>query len=167
MAININEQISGLQEIVALLRQQVLLATDCLKKFKDLKYALQHSTSGAGVTAAVQALEPALKEMSGLYKRQAAYLTRAQHPRMTDALNAQPHSAERDVAVRLLQEAQALASQLREEISSSEALLDRSKKYIDFNVNFMSGASASTTYAPPGAGMGEVQRERKIFDANV
>ena len=155
-----------LKESVALLRQQLLLTTDCLKKIKDLKEALKHNNSGAGVTPVVQALEPALKEFSLLQKKQGGLLQQTKMPQLADLIKGQPDSVERDVALRLLDKAAKQSEKLRAEIASSETLLQHSKKFIDFHVNLMSGVAASTTYGPGSAAYGEA-RERKMFEADI
>jgi hypothetical protein len=155
-----------LKESVALLRQQFLLTADCLEKFKNLKEALKHSNSGAGVTSAVQALEPFLREFDRLQKQQDVFLQRMKMPRLADIISSQPDSEERAAALRLLDEAAQQSEKLRAEIVGSDVLLKHSKKFIDFNVNLMSGTTASATYGPGSAAYGEV-RDRKMFDANI
>ena len=151
---------------MSLLRQQLLLTEDCLGKFKNLKEALKHSNSGAGVTPAVQALEPALKEFGILQKKQDGFLQQMKMSQLADVISGQPDSEEREAALHLLDEAAKQSEMLRAEIAGSDVLLKHSKKFVDFNVNLMSGVAASTTYGPGSAAYGEV-RDRKMFDADA
>ena len=161
-----NEQ-SQIRDAIALLRRQLLLSTGCLEKFQALKSALQRSSSGAGVTAAVQALEPALGELARLEAGQRDFLTGAGATSLASFVEAQPGSVERDVALRLLEQVQEKGTELQRQIESSQDLLSRSKSYIDFNVNLMNGTAASTTYGKPNQQGVEPLRERKMFDANA
>lgn len=167
MATSINEQRADLQEIGVLLRQQTLLAGVCLDRLDGLKLSLRQSSSGARVAAAVRELGQALRELGGLEKKQTAFLQRTGRASLSEALASQPRSAEKEAALRLLGDAQELQDRLRDRLESSKSLLERGRRFVDFNVNLMSGAAASATYAPPGSGAGEVQRERKIFEADI
>jgi len=161
-----NEQ-PQIMDAIALLRQQLLLSTGCLDKFQTLKEALQRSSSGVGVTAAVQALEPALGELSRLETGQRKCLGKNSTETLAAFVEAQPVSVERDVALRLLAKVQKVSAELQQQIESSSSLLSRSKSYIDFNVNLMSGTAASATYGPPEYNSAEPLRERKMFEADV
>lgn len=161
-----NEQ-PQIKDAIALLRQQLLLSTGCLEKFRALKEALQRSSSGVGVTAAVQALEPSLGELSRLEAGQREFLAKTCAESLAGFVEARPGSVERDVALRLLAKVQKMGAELQQQIESSKALLSRSKSYIDFNVNLLNGTAADATYGRPNTQGVEPLRERKMFDANA
>jgi hypothetical protein len=74
---------------------------------------------------------------------------------------------ERDVAFRLVDKVSALNKQLQEGIALDKELMQRSKKYIDFHVNLMSGVQAGTIYSAPGGPGRDGGRDRKMFDSSV
>jgi len=155
-----------LAEAVALLRKQLLLANGCLEKVQALKEALLHSR-GTGITGAVQALESDLGAYGRLEKEQRTFLQRAGSPRLLAFVASQPDSVERDVAFRLVDKVAALGNKLREDIAASQELMRRSKEFIDFHVNLMSGVQAGTLYSQPGGPGRDGGRERKMFDSSV
>ena len=60
-----------------------------------------------------------------------------------------------------------MQGRLQQALSGTQQLLDRSKAFIDFQINVMNQAQASDTYAPPGAATVENRRGHRMFDANV
>ena len=155
-----------IMEAVALLRKQLLLGNSCLEKIQALREALLHSR-GSEVTEAVQDLEPALRDYGRLEKEQSSFLQKAGSPRLLAFVAGQPDSVERDVAFRLVNKVTDLGKKLREDIAVSQQLMARSKEYIDFHVNLMSGVQAGTIYSQPGGPGRDGGRERKMFDSSV
>ena len=155
-----------MKEAVALLREQLILGNSCVDWLKVLKEALIHN-SGGEITGAVQALEPALGDYTRLEEAQSAFLKAQKSPRMSAFVASQPDSVERDVAFRLVDKVSALNKQLQEGIALDKELMQRSKKYIDFHVNLMSGVQAGTIYSAPGGPGRDGGRDRKMFDSSV
>ena len=156
----------AIQEAVALLRKQLILGNSCVDWLKLLREALIHN-SGREITGAVQALEPALGDYVRLEERQAAFLKAQGSPRLSAFVASQPDSVERDVGFRLVDKVSALNKQLQEGIALDKELMQRSKKYIDFHVNLMSGVQAGTIYSAPGGPGRDGGRDRKMFDSSV
>ena len=157
---------AAMKEAIALLRKQLLLGNSCVDWMRELKEALIHN-SGAEITGTVQALEPALGDYVRLEEEQAAFLMTQKSPRMSAFVASQPDSVERDVAFRLVDKVNSLGRVLRESIALNQQLMSRSKEYIDFHVNLMSGVDAGTIYSAPGGPGRDGGRERKMFDSSV
>ena len=86
---------------------------------------------------------------------------------MSAFVASQPDSVERDVAFRLVDKVNSLGRVLRESIALNQQLMSRSKEYIDFHMNLMSGVDAGTIYSAPGGPGRDGGRERKMFDSGV
>ena len=157
---------NAMKEAVALLKKQLLLGNSCLEWLRELKEALLHN-GGREITGTVQALEPALGDYVRLEENQAAFLKVHGCSRMSAFVASQPDSVERDVAFRLVDKVNALGKELRESIAINQQLMSRSKEYIDFHVNLMSGVQAGTLYSAPGGPGRDGGRDRKMFDSSV
>ena len=157
---------TGIMDAIALLRKQLILGSNCLEKLQVLKEALIHSR-GVEITRAVQALELVMGDYGRLETEQRSFLQKAGSPRLSAFVASQPDSVERDVAFRLVGKVTVLGKTLREDMALSQELMSRSKEYIDFHVNLMSGVDAGTIYAPPGGPGRDGGRERKMFDSSV
>lgn len=163
---NSKEKAAAMKEAVALLKRQLLLGNNCVEWLSGMKEALLHN-SGAELSGTVKALEPALADYARLEEEQAAFLRQQGCPRMTAFVASQPDSVERDVASRLVGKVNAQGKALRESIALNQQLMSRSKEYIDFHVNLMSGAQAGTIYSAPGGPGRDGGRDRKMFDSSV
>ena len=157
---------AAMKEAVALLRKQLLLGNSCVDWLQGLRAALIHN-SGVEITGSVQALEPALRDYAQLEEEQADFLKAQGSHRMSAFVASQPDSVERDVAFRLVDKVNSLGRVLRESIALNQQLMSRSKEYIDFHVNLMSGVDAGTIYSAPGGPGRDGGRERKMFDSSV
>ena len=156
-----------MNEVVKLLRTQLMLSTECLEKLQAIKTALKENSAGKGVTEAVQAIEPTLAKLGQLEKLTREFLELTGKKRMTAYAASMPDSVERDAVMRLLSRIQGLDERLQRELASTQALLKRSKEFVDFHINVMTQTAANDTYAPPGAVEVENRRGIKMFDANV
>lgn len=156
-----------MNEAVKLLRAQMLLSTECLEKLRAVKKALRDTSNGLGVNAAVQALETPLAKLGQIAKLQDKFLQEAGNKRMTAYAASMPDSVERDAVMRLIARVQGLENEMQKELASTQALLQRSKDFVDFHINVMTQTAANDTYAPPGAAEVENHRGIKMFDANV
>jgi hypothetical protein len=163
---NKREEKAAMQEAVALLRKQLLTGNNCVDWLQQLKKALLHS-SGREITGTVQALEPALGDYVRLEEEQSAFLKAHGSSRMSAFLASQPDSVERDVAFRLVDKVNVLGKELRESIALNQELMSRSKDYIDYHMNLMSGVKAGTIYSAPGGPGRDGGRDRKMFDSSV
>ena len=157
---------AAMKEAIALLRKQLLLGNSCVDWLREMKEALIHN-SGAEITGTVQALEPSLGDYARLEEEQAAFLREQRSPRMSAFVASQPDSVERDVAFRLVDKVNTWGRTLRESIALNQQLMSRSKEYIDFHVNLMSGVNAGTIYSAPNGPGRDGGRERKMFDSSV
>ena len=156
-----------MNEAVKLLRAQMLLSTECLEKLRAVKEALRDTSNGLGVNAAVQALETPLTKLGKIAKLQDKFLQEAENKRMTAYAASMPDSVERDAVMRLIARVHGLENEMQKELASTQALLQRSKDFVDFHINVMTQTAANDTYAPPGATEVENHRGIKMFDANV
>ena len=156
-----------MKDAIKILRGQAVLCTRLLGMFDKLLEALKTDTAGAGVSKAVQDIEPPMAELSKLLSEQQRFLEAHGQPDMRSFMQAQAVSTERDVAMRLLGQAGALQEDLRKKARESELLLQRSKDFIDYHINVISQARASVTYGAPSAEAMEGQRGQRIFDRNV
>ena len=157
---------AAMKEAIALLRKQLLLGHSCVDWLQELRAALIHN-SGVEISGTVKALEPALGDYARLEEEQSDFLKAQGSPRMSAFVASQPDSVERDVAFRLVNKVVALGKEMRESIAINRDLMQRSKEYIDFHVNLMSGVSAGTIYSAPGGPGRDGGRERKMFDSSV
>jgi len=71
------------------------------------------------------------------------------------------------VAFRLVDKVNVLGKELRESIALNQELMSRSKDYIDYHMNLMSGVKAGTIYSALGGPGRDGGRDRKMFDSSV
>ena len=152
--------------LTLLLKRQKELCQKGLEAFAKLIDALEHNASGAGVTTAVHGLEPILNEFAALDEDITEFLKRSKVDNIYSAIQAQPISDDRDVAMRLFAETNDLQNELKERSTTASNLLKRSKLFIDFHMNVLSHVRAETTYGPPGKGE-NVSQGRKMFEAHA
>ncbi len=155
-----------MDEVVRLLRAQILISNTCLEKLKAIKTTIQAENKGANIAAAVQDMEPALLEMGKLEKRKQEFLVKNKASSLQAVLAQQPHSDARNIAVHLLHRAQEFEDSLVREVASTRFLLEKGKKYVDFNINVMTQTVASDIYNQDAA-ESESRRGVKMFDSSV
>lgn len=156
-----------MNDAVKLARAQMTLGTECLENLQAIKKALQENSNGKGVAHAVQAMEPALSRLGRLEKLKADFLAKSGKKHLAAYAAAIPDSEERAVVMRQLHELREMEERLQKELAATQALLKRSKEFVDFHINVMTQTAANDTYAPPGASEVENRRGIKMFDANV
>lgn len=156
-----------MQTMLALLQEQLKVENEAIQKLGGLAQVLKEQSNGAGVREATAAIEPPLHQLTALSDRQTAYLAGAGAATAQAWLQAQPASPERALAGRLMAALAVMQGRLQQALSGTQQLLDRSKAFIDFQINVMNQAQASDTYAPPGAATVENRRGHRMFDANV
>lgn len=160
------QELRKLDEAVRLLRAQILISNKCLEKLKAIKAAIQAENKGANIAAAVQDMEPALLELGKLEKRKRDFLVKWKASSVQAVLAGQPDSDTRETAVHLLHRAQEFEESLVREVAAARLLLEKGKKYVDFNINVMTQTVASDTYNQDAA-ESESRRRIKMFDSSV
>lgn len=156
-----------MNDAVKLIRAQMQLSAECLERLRAIKTALQENSNGMGVTDAVQAMEPTLARLGKLEELKEEFLSKNGKKRLTAYAAAITDAEERAIVMRLLSKVRETEESLRKELKSTQALLKRSKEFVDFHINVMTQTAANDTYAPPGASEVENRRGLKMFDANV
>ena len=63
-----------MDEVVRLLRAQILISNTCLEKLKAIKTTIQAENKGANIAVAVQDMEPALLDLGKLEKKKQEFL---------------------------------------------------------------------------------------------
>ena len=63
-----------MDEVVRLLREQILISNRCLEKLKAIKNTIQAENKGANIVAAVQEMEPVLLDLGKLEKQKREFL---------------------------------------------------------------------------------------------
>ena len=155
-----------MDEAVRLLRAQILLSNQCLEKIKALKDTLQAEDKGANIIAAVQSLEPALLDLGKLEKEKRDFLHKQSARDMRTFIGRMSSSEEWEILVHLFHRTQEFEASLRREIAAARLLLERGKKYVDYNVNVMTRTMASNIYNQEAA-ENSGRREIKMFDSSV
>ena len=155
-----------MDEAVRLLRAQILISNTCLEKLKAIKATIQAENKGANIATAVQNMEPALLELGKLEKRKQEFLAKRKDSSLQAVLAKEPNSDTRTIAVHLLHRAQEFEDSLVREVASTRFLLEKGKKFVDFNINVMTQTVASDTYNQDAA-ESESRREIKMFDSTV
>ena len=155
-----------MDEAVRLLRAQILISNTCLEKLKAIKATIQSENKGANIAIAVQDMEPVLLELGKLEKRKQEFLQKRKASSVQAVLAKEPESTTREIAVHLLHRAQEFEDSLVREVASTRFLLEKGKKYVDFNITVMTQTVASDIYNQDAA-ESESRREIKMFDSTV
>lgn len=155
-----------MDEVVRLLRAQILISNRCLEKLKAIKNTIQAENKGANIVAAVQEMEPVLLELGKLDKQKQAFLQAQKTSSMQAVLAKEPDSEAREIAVHLLHRAQEFEETLAREVAATRLLLEKGKQYVDFHINVLTRTVASDTYNQDAA-ESESRREIKMFDSSV
>lgn len=156
-----------MREAIRILRQELVLCTRLAELQEELADCLKGHVSGNGVSKTVRELECVLADISKLEGEQKALLERAGKPDLRSFLDGQSPSVEREMALRLLDQVSSQQEKLRKQSAANRLLLERSKQFVDFQMNVLSRTKANPTYGPPNAGEAEHQRGRRMFDQNV
>ena len=155
-----------MDEVVRLLRAQILISNRCLEKLKAIKATIQAENKGVNIVAAVQEMEPVLLELGKLEKQKKAFLQTKKTSSMQAVLAKEPDSETREIAVHLLHRAQEFEETLAREVAATRLLLEKGKQYVDFHINVLTRTVASDTYNQDAA-ESESRREIKMFDSSV
>lgn len=155
-----------LRELIALLREEIALGHKCAAGFLALRQALVENPSGGGVPKAVAEIEPSLIALGRLTKRQETMLAARGEKRVLSWIAHAGATEERTTALRLFRETAELQKTMRQDIKRLSGLLAHSKDFIDFQINILTRARASDTYAKEGT-EDAATRDIKMFDANI
>ncbi len=155
-----------MEEVIKLLRQQMVIYSKLSALLESLKAALHQREDSRKVSDAVKQIERMYAELSRLQRQQEKFLKTGQKENMASFVQAQPASVERDVAMRLLLQVDALQKKMIGQSASAKELLRHSKEFMEYHINLISRARAEGTYAPPEAGAAP-GGSRRMFDANV
>ena len=156
-----------MKEAIKLIRGQMVLLSQMGKTVDGLNAALLKRADAVGVRNAVKQLESLLAELGRLEKNQRKFLETKQQGNMQSFVKAQPTSMERDAVWRLLLQITSLQNDLKKKRMETDKLLKSNKDFVDYNINVMNQTQAGTTYGPPGGNSVELQRGRKMFEADV
>ena len=156
-----------MKEIIEILRQELILCGEIDKLFAEMKNILQEQTSGSGVSEATHKLEGLMARLGQLEKRGLEKLAALGQPSMAVYLAAEPDSPAQSMALTLCGRVEEALQRLKNELAENQELLNRAKKFIDFNINVMTQTAADSTYAPPKRTAGAGQRGLKMFDQSV
>ena len=155
-----------MDRVIKNLREQLILCRRLNELLDELSDKLQKSTAGDGITSTVQAIETVMPEMSKADTKLQEMLRAESIDNLHSFIERQPDGVERNVAERLINQVGTLQMELQKRLFNAGTLLVNSKKFIDFNMNVMSRATAGTTYGRHGNQTGG-SSGRRIFDANI
>ena len=154
-----------MDELTKLMNWQLESIDLALAELTNLKKQLKEKATGGGVSEAVKKLEATLGRFSVADRKTKHYLSTKGVKTIAEFLENAPNAVDSERAEELLKELQKKQAAMKATIGEANTLLNRSKEFIDFNVNIMAKATAGTTYGAPGRGYDG--GSRKLFDANV
>ena len=154
-----------MKEAIRLIRRQMTLCAGIGERLDALKAVLRRNEGGGELSKAVKDIESMFVGFSKLEEEQGNFLRIRQQQNMLDFVQAQPASVERDVAMRLLSQAEDLQKSLSRELTVAKELLRHGKEFVDYHVNVLARTRADGPYGRPGNP--EAQRSDKMFEANV
>ena len=149
-----------MQEIINILRQQLILCMQLLKVVQRQGEALVQNDARL-VSAINKEAELAMAELNQQEKKKQQFLQQAGAASVALWLEKTEDSMEKQLALQLTDKMNNMLQQLQEAKEANKQYLDRNMKFIDFNINVMTQTEAGATY-----GSGPVQG-RKMFQADV
>ena len=152
-----------MDEVIALLRERVVLCGQILKLFSELVGLLEKNSSDT--LELVQRIEAVQKKLSQNADRSQDFLLRVNVKSLGDFLDAQENGIKRDVAGRLLSQTEKLQRQLKTKTETAARLTAMGTKFVGFTLNAMTQTQTGNTYGSNAATQG--QAKKHIFDANV
>ena len=155
-----------MDEVIKNLREQLILCRRLNELLAELSGELKENTAGRGVTATVQEIEKVMPEMTKADAKLQEFLRASSLESLNAYIERQPEGVERNVAERLINQVGKLQMELQKRLFNASTLLVNSKKFIDFNMNVMSRATAGTTYGRRGNETGG-SSGRSIFNASI
>lgn len=155
-----------MEEMIQLVRRQLVLCLRLLDLLGLQKKALLH-TESQNVPRITKDIEVVIIELNRLEKHRSAILQTAQVKDARAWLDKQPAGKEKDLLRQLLEKQGSTLQKLKEASSSNTQYLNKNMKYIDYNINVMTGAVAGVTYGLPDAADTGTTRSVKMFEANI
>lgn len=152
-----------MDETIKLLREQVVLCAHLPELFDELIKIMQ--SNSPDVQELIQKIEITMSDLSRNEQRAREFLQRVKVASFAEYLTAQENNIQRDVAEKLLQKTANAQLRLRNQVTELKLLLQRSKQYVEFNLNILGQISASDTYG--SSAQTDSRQSRRMFDANA
>ena len=152
-----------MQELIQLLRQQLILLKRIAELMGNLKKMLRDKPSGDQMVEIVNAIEPLMKDIDKILQGQSELCKKYGADHLEMLVSAQQDSVEN---LRLLSQINELQKNLKTGIFSTAHLLDKENKFIKYNLNVLTQVKANPIYKPPGGEDAETRRGNTIFDAS-
>ena len=152
-----------MDDVIGLLRERVVLCGQILKLFTELVGLLEkNSSETVGLVRKIEAIQ---KELSKNADRSHDFLLRVNAKSLGDFLDVQENGIKRDVAGRLLSQAEKLQRQLKAKTETAARLTAMGTKFVSFTLNAMTQTQTGNTYGSNADTPG--QAKKHIFDANI
>ena len=152
-----------MDEVIALLRGRVVLCGQLLKLLTELVDKLQNNSTE--IIELVRKVEGITKDLSLNASNSKNFLDKVKVKSLSEFINAQEEGIKRDVAGRLLSQAEKLQGQLKVKLETAAMLTATGKKFVDFTLNLMTQMQTNDTYGAEAEASAHAKRH--IFDANV
>ncbi len=156
-----------MKEILGILRQELVLCMRLSELTEQQRTALAKTLDSQEAAAAVQQMEPLLKQLGKAEKQKAFLLAQAGESTMADFLQKQLSSPEKQLFEQLLEKLAHVSQKLQRAGAGNDVLLQRNLQYIAFNINVMAQAQADATYASSGGDETNTLQTKKMFDRSV
>ena len=152
-----------MDEVIALLRGRVVLCGQLLKLLTELVDKLQNNSTE--IIELVRKVEGITKDLSLNASNSKNFLDKVKVKSLSEFISTQEEGIKRDVAGRLLSQAEKLQGQLKVKLETAAMLTATGKKFVDFTLNLMTQMQTNDTYG--AAAEASAHAKRHIFDANV
>ena len=151
-----------MDEVIGLLRGRVVLCGQLLKLFTELIDVLKsNSTNTAELTGKIETI---IKSLSDNASKSQKFLDNVKVNSLAEFIFAQEKDIKRDVAERLLTQADNFQQQLKIKMDTAAQLITMGKKFVDLTLNVMTQTRSGNTYGASAETQG--QSKRHIFDAS-
>ncbi len=155
-----------MQEIIQLIRQQLVLCLRLLELVSQQREALIH-TAAPAVQRLTKEMEVVIMDLNRQERKRREFLAAHGADTVAEWLQVQPAGLERDMAQQLLKKEAAALEKLRTASANNQQHLNNNMKYISYNINVMTGAVAGVTYGAAEAGGISTVPGTKMFEANI
>lgn len=151
-----------MDEVIGLLRGRVVLCGQLLKLFTELIDVLKsNSTNTAELTGKIETI---IKSLSDNASKSQIFLDKVKVNSLAEFIFAQEKDIKRDVAEKLLTQADNFQQQLKIKMDTAAQLITMGKKFVDLTLNVMTQTRSGNTYGASAETPG--QSKRHIFDAS-
>ncbi len=155
-----------MQEIIQLIRQQLVLCLRILELSSQQREALIH-TAAPAVQRLTKEMEIVIMDLNRQERKRREFLTAQGASTVAEWLENQPAGLERDMAQQLLAKEAAVLERLKTASANNQQHLNNNMKYISYNINVLTGAVAGVTYGAAEAGGMATVPGTKMFEANI